>query len=51
MINFKEDINIHEIEVEGLKEKILDMFFPVGTIYTSHDAAFNPNTAWGGSGR
>lgn len=33
------------------KEKInlLNMFYPVGTIYESADASFDPNESWGGT--
>ena len=33
------------------KEKInlLNMFYPVGTIFESADASFNPNESWGGT--
>lgn len=33
------------------KEKVdlLDFFYPVGTIYETADADFNPNTNWGGT--
>lgn len=33
------------------KEKVnlLNMFYPVGTIYESADANFNPNESWGGT--
>ena len=27
----------------------LEKFYPVGSIYLSIDANFNPNTAWGGT--
>lgn len=30
------------------KDKIRDIFYPVGTIYETRDGTFNPNTAWGG---
>lgn len=34
----------------GLDMKtILDMFYPVGTIYETVDSSFNPGTAWGGT--
>ena len=28
---------------------LVDMFYPVGTIYMTADANFNPNTSWGGT--
>lgn len=28
---------------------LLNLFYPVGTIYESTNSSFNPNTAWGGS--
>ena len=31
------------------KSVLLDLFYPVGTIYESANSSFNPNTAWGGS--
>lgn len=31
------------------KQDIIDMFYPVGTIYETVDTTFNPNTAWGGT--
>lgn len=33
---------------QGGNNNLLDMFFPVGSYYTTGDASFNPNTAWGG---
>ena len=33
----------------GTGGNLLDMFYPVGTIYMSADANFNPNTSWGGT--
>ncbi len=34
---------------ETLKATILDIFYPVGTIYHATDSAFNPNNTWGGT--
>lgn len=34
---------------QEIKAVVLDMFFPVGSIYMSADANFNPNTSWGGT--
>lgn len=33
------------------KEKValLDLFYPVGTVYKTRNSSFNPNTAWGGT--
>ena len=28
---------------------LIDVFYPVGTIYETKDANFNPNTVWGGT--
>lgn len=33
----------------GTGGNLIDMFYPVGTIYMSADANFNPNTSWGGT--
>ena len=33
----------------GTGGNLLDMFYPVGTIYISADANFNPKTSWGGT--
>lgn len=35
--------------VASVKQIILDIFFPVGTVYATESASFNPNTAWGGT--
>ena len=34
---------------ENLKEKLVDIFYPVGSYYETSDTTFNPNTAWGGT--
>lgn len=34
---------------ETLKATILDIFYPVGTIYHATDSAFDPNDTWGGT--
>ena len=31
------------------KTTLLDLFYPVGSIYQSTDGSFNPNTRWGGT--
>ncbi len=31
------------------EQALIDLIYPVGTIYTTEDADFNPNTAWGGT--
>ena len=39
-------------EMETIKSSIsalLDLFYPIGTIYESTNSNFNPNTAWGGT--
>lgn len=39
-------------EMETIKSSIsalLDLFYPVGTIYESTNSNFNPNTTWGGT--
>ena len=33
----------------GTGGNLIDMFYPVGTIYMTADANFNPNTSWGGT--
>lgn len=33
----------------GTGGNLLDMFYPVGTIYMSADTSFDPNTSWGGT--
>ena len=30
-------------------DAILDKFYPIGSVYMSIDANFNPNSTWGGS--
>ena len=30
-------------------EKMLNLFYPVGSYYETSDTTFNPNTAWGGT--
>lgn len=30
------------------QKSLLDIFYPVGTVYMSMDISFDPNTAWGG---
>lgn len=32
-----------------LKSAVLAIFFPVGSVYTTTDSSFNPNTSWGGT--
>ena len=32
-------------------KEIIDLIYPVGTVYTSLDSAFDPNTVWGGYGK
>lgn len=34
---------------QDIKLDVLDIFYPVGTIYQSSDANFNPNEKWGGT--
>lgn len=36
-------------DISTLKATILDMFFPIGTIYSTVDDNFNPNTSFGGT--
>ena len=36
-------------EEQNIKGVVLAAFFPVGSIYMSADANFNPNTSWGGT--
>lgn len=50
---FSEHANAVEIapewEIFYKNRTLLDYFYPVGTVYTSYDGTFNPNTAWGGT--
>lgn len=32
-----------------LKSAVLNIFFPIGTVYTTEDSGFNPNISWGGT--
>lgn len=34
---------------EGAKQVLLDLFYPVNTLYLTDDENFNPNSAWGGT--
>lgn len=34
---------------QNAMRSVLDFFYPVGTIYTTEDKNFNPNTRWGGT--
>lgn len=34
---------------EASYKKLLDVSYPVGSCYISHDEDFDPNTAWGGT--
>lgn len=36
-------------ETDSIKSVVLNIFFPVGSVYMSADANFNPNTSWGGT--
>lgn len=31
------------------QQALIDLIYPVGSIYTTEDENFNPNTAWGGT--
>lgn len=54
-ISFKDnDFNVSEtgqvsLDLNNLKSTILDIFFPIGTVYGTQDDSFNPNTSWGGT--
>lgn len=43
------EVQDNELALLPLKEVILNLFFPVGSIYMSVSNDFNPNTAWGGT--
>lgn len=36
-------------DLEAFKQEFFNSFYPVGSIYTSIEATFDPNTAWGGT--
>ena len=38
----------NEISNIFTSKEIIDLIYPVGTVYTSLDSAFDPNTVWGG---
>lgn len=33
---------------QALNKTIIDIIYPIGTIYVTENASFNPNTTWGG---
>lgn len=40
---------VNSLAVNNVTPTLLDMFYPVGTIYQTLSVTFNPNTAWGGT--
>ena len=40
---------VNGLAVNNVTPTLLDMFYPVGTIYQTLSVTFNPNTAWGGT--
>ena len=43
------NIQIETVNENVIKTMILNMFFPVGSVYMSANKNFNPNTSWGGT--
>ena len=43
------NIKVETANEAKIKETVLNIFFPVGSIYMSAVSEFNPNTAWGGT--
>ena len=42
-------ISDHTVKIPELGTMLVDMFYPVGTIYQTTDANFNPNASFGGT--
>ena len=42
-------ISDHTVKIPELGTMLVDMFYPVGTIYQTTDANFNPNVSFGGT--
>lgn len=40
---------IEDPTTSGLPMSLVNLFYPVGSIYISMNSSFNPNTAWGGT--
>ena len=47
------DASFHSLDAKvlggRLKQALLDLFYPVNTLYLTDDENFNPNSAWGGT--
>ena len=37
------------LNVNSLKSKLVDVFYPVGCYFETSNTSFNPNAAWGGT--
>lgn len=40
---------VNDLAVNNVTPTLLDIFYPVGTIYQTLSVTFNPNTVWGGT--
>lgn len=43
------NITVPTTDTDTIKSTVLNIFFPVGSVYMSADTAFDPNTSWGGT--
>lgn len=43
------NIEVPTTDTDTIKSTVLNIFFPVGSVYMSADTSFDPNTSWGGT--